>query len=209
MSDELSREESNTVRWFSPRAGSSSKHPLSSPFHGGEVDKLRTDTDVVSTMNNPVLSSPVCLIDKKLRKLNITDPSSTNNDNPRDFNTNNNYLDTNRSDFYFTDEDEIALQDALDRSTQHLNGIPCFLLQAYRSYDRKMRNPETLWQRVLAYLCNNGKSSAATKPHVSTTSQPTDAPRDLFDDLLVGINYVIRSTYTEWYAYIGYTYVFD
>ncbi len=74
---------------------------------------------------------------------------------------------------HLTEEDEAALQEALDRSSRHLNGLPCFLLQAYRCYRSRLDSPEVMWAGVLAAL------------DAAATSGTGDAPRDVFDGLLV------------------------
>ena len=189
VSEEVSREEISTARWFSPRAGSSNKHPLSSPFHNENKEKLYN-----SNANTNTVCTPVSLIDKKFSKLDLSvnNLSSTGCDNPREYAQSN--IDTARSDFYFTMDDEVALQEALDRSISHLNGIPCFLLQAYRSYDRKIQASEKLWKNVLKYV-HNVSNTVPSSGNTNESNQiiKNEAPKELFDDLLVSIHICLVS----------------
>jgi hypothetical protein len=60
---------------------------------------------------------------------------------------------------------------ALQRSGQHLNGIPCFVFQAYRSVDAKLAPPSVLWVQVAAQ-CAAKRSDGVQQ--------------SLFDPLVVG-----------------------
>lgn len=105
-------------------------------------------------------------------------------------------VDSARSDASFTLEDEEALREALDRSTQHLNGVPCFLLQAYRSYGKRMQHPDVLWAQVVASVDQSLMAAAATGvslaglaaaggSHAGNNGEPDTAARNLFDELVV------------------------
>ena len=111
-------------------------------------------------------------------------------------------------------EDEGVLSEAIGRSARHVNGIPCFLLQAYRSYARHLQRPSTLWEVIktavkkadvaaAAALASQTQTSKAKKVvsinehHSSTSSSSTSSShelsRDLFDNLIVlAVHYVQR-----------------
>ncbi len=86
-----------------------------------------------------------------------------------------------------TEEDEDALREALERSTRHLNGVPCFLLQAFRSYNRKLVAPSQLWSTVLSSLERAAAATATSSPEAAIAAAAVSAPVDLFDDLMVRV----------------------
>ena len=67
-------------------------------------------------------------------------------------------------------EKNLVLQGLLLRSMQHLNGIPCFLLQAYRVCNQSIRHPTVVWQEVGAAIAAKHEDAAV---------------QTLFDELMV------------------------
>lgn len=71
---------------------------------------------------------------------------------------------------------------ALQRSAVHLNGIPCFVFQAYRSAETKLAHPARLWADAAAAL--DATRSVASQADGSGVTRP-DIPKSLFDALMV------------------------
>ena len=63
-------------------------------------------------------------------------------------------------------EDEGVLSEAIGRSARHVNGIPCFLLQAYRSYSRRLQRPSVLWE-VVRLAIRKADAAAIAQTHTS------------------------------------------
>ena len=84
-------------------------------------------------------------------------------------------------------EGEESLREALDRSSRHLNGVPCFLLQAFRSYGYRMRPPRVLWASVVAQIARISAAAVA-----SGNADSAEAPRALFDEVVVLATHAVQ-----------------
>jgi hypothetical protein len=73
--------------------------------------------------------------------------------------------------------DEEGMMVALQRSAHYLNGLPCFLLQAYAACGVQPRPPEQVLPGVLAAIAAAAAATAGARP--------APIPRELFDEVMV------------------------
>lgn len=75
--------------------------------------------------------------------------------------------------------EEEGMMVALQRSAHYLNGLPCFLLQAYAACGVQPRPPEQVLPGVLATIAVAASGTAASG------ARPPPIPRELFDEIMV------------------------
>ena len=78
--------------------------------------------------------------------------------------------------------DAAEITEAIQRSKQYLNGIPCFLLEAYRSCEIEMRTPDV----IIAGIRDTMAAQA-------TGTLSTHLPRNIFDELIVFVMNLVET----------------
>ena len=81
------------------------------------------------------------------------------------------------------------MSEAIQRSKQYLNGVPCFLLEAYCSCDLELRPAERVLEEIGAIISD--ASATSGHGHSHGHGRQIIVPKKMFDELMVSSSHVL------------------